>query len=315
MTFLLANIRYNGAPTPIIRVGDTCFALADLDHALVGGRPQQGLLHVFETWPASEPILLAAADRIASGAVNLAPLTQNLTPDDFLAPILYPRKIACMGGNYYAHMHGDAKAMDYDKAKSYPPLFIKPASTTLVGAGKSVRYPSQSVQFDWEVELCAIVGKRARKVKAGDADGVVAAYTIGIDLSARDWQLNPAHPFKFDLFGGKAFDDSCTLGPWVVPARFVDAKNLNIRLFLNDDLKQSANTRDMIWSVEEIIELMSNHVTLEPADVIMTGTPAGVGMSTKTFMKVGDKLRAEIDHIGTLDVEIMPDQDLPLEVF
>lgn len=192
-------------------------------------------------------------------------------------------------------------------------MFIKPPTTALVGSGRSVRYPTQSDKFDWEIELCAIIGKRARKVTAADARAHVAAFTIGVDLSARDWQLHQQHPFKFDLYGGKGFDDSCPLGPWLVPARFVNDANVDLKLSLNGVVKQHANTRDMIWPLEEQIEEMSKHVTLEPGDVIMTGTPAGVGMKTGTYMKVGDKISAEITEIGTLEFEIMPDQDESLD--
>jgi 2-keto-4-pentenoate hydratase/2-oxohepta-3-ene-1,7-dioic acid hydratase in catechol pathway len=192
-----------------------------------------------------------------------------------------------------------------------PTLFFKPPATTLVGSGKSVRYPTQSKKFDWEIELAAVIGKRARRVRAAAALDCVAGYTIGIDLSARDWQFHPKHLVKFDLFGGKGFDDSCPLGPKIVPARFVDHGNLQLRLYVNGELKQNANTRDMIWSLAEQIEAMSEHVTLDPGDVILTGTPAGVGLATGTYLKVGDRIDAHIDQLGQLSVEVVEDQPEP----
>ena len=171
-----------------------------------------------------------------------------------------------------------------------------------------VRYPAHTQKLDWEVELAVVIGKKVRRASQAEATGAIAGYTIGIDLSARDWQFHPKHPFKFDLFGGKSFDDSCPLGPRIVPARFLDGGNLQLRLSVNGEIKQNANTRDMIWSVVEQITLISEQLTLEPGDVLLTGTPAGVGWATGTYLKVGDKIEAEIEGLGRLAVEIIPDR-------
>jgi 2-keto-4-pentenoate hydratase/2-oxohepta-3-ene-1,7-dioic acid hydratase in catechol pathway len=299
MTYVLATLNLNGTATPVVKVGERYFPLAAVSQLQLD-RPERGLLALF-------------ADAITSGAVNAQALDVEPSAENFLTPLRYPAKVVCFGANYYEHMHEDAGMRDYNKADVVPVMFIKPAATALVGSGRSVRYPSQSEKFDWEIELAAIIGKRGRKVKAANARDHIAAFTIGVDLSARDWQLHPKHPFKFDCFGGKAFDDSCPLGPWLVPARFVDDGNVDLKLFLNGDLKQDANTRNMIWTLDEQIEEMSKHMTLEPGDVIMTGTPAGVGMKTGTYMKVGDRITAEIETIGTLEFEIMPDQDDALD--
>jgi 2-keto-4-pentenoate hydratase/2-oxohepta-3-ene-1,7-dioic acid hydratase in catechol pathway len=111
----------------------------------------------------------------------------------------------------------------------------------------------------------------------------VAGYTIGIDLSARDWQRHPKHLVKFDLFGGKAFDNSNPLGPRIVPASFLDPSDLELTLKVNGDVRQHARTSQMIWSIAEQIEAITQHVTLEPGDILMTGTPSGVGLSTGTY--------------------------------
>jgi 2-keto-4-pentenoate hydratase/2-oxohepta-3-ene-1,7-dioic acid hydratase in catechol pathway len=161
--------------------------------------------------------------------------------------------------------------------------------------------------MDYELELAVVIGERGRRIRLEDAKDHVAGYTIGIDLSARDWQRHPKHVAKFDLFGGKEFDDSCPLGPAIVPARFVDEENLHLQFRLNDDVRQDAYTSDMIWSVREQIARISEHVTLEPGDVIMTGTPAGVGLSTGTWLAVGDRLEGRITGLGSLHVEIIDD--------
>jgi 2-keto-4-pentenoate hydratase/2-oxohepta-3-ene-1,7-dioic acid hydratase in catechol pathway len=107
------------------------------------------------------------------------------------------------------------------------------------------------------------------------------------------------------LFGGKSFDDSCPLGPKIVPARFVDSGNLRLWLDVNGERKQDANTSDMIWSVAEEIAAISEHMTLEPGDIVLTGTPAGVGLETGTYLKIGDKIDAEIQGLGRLSVEVV----------
>jgi len=219
----------------------------------------------------------------------------------------YPNKVICTGANYHDHMKKDGGHTDFTKETKIPVFFLKPPTTTLVGQGKSVRYPVQSHKFDYELELAFVVGKRGRRIGLEEAMDYVAGYTIGIDLSARDWQRHPKHLVKFDLFGGKAFDNSCPLGPAIVPARFVHEDNLQLQLRLNGELKQNASTKDMIWSIAEQIASISEHVTLEPGDVILTGTPAGVGLGTGIWTKVGDSLDAEITGLGSLHVEIVED--------
>lgn len=313
MTYALATINVGGEATPVVKVQNEYYAISDIAPGLLGARPERGLLALFDDWEASLLALSQFVAGLASGKRVEAPLSVVPTTDDFLAPLRYPSKVVCFGANYYEHMHGDAGMTDYNKADVVPVMFVKPASTTLVGSGRSVRYPSESEMFDWEIELCAIIGKRARKVSAANARSHIAAFTVGVDLSARDWQLHQKHPFKFDCFGGKAFDDSCPLGPWLIPAEFLDDRDVRLKLSLNGEVKQDARTKDMIWSLDEQIEAMSLHMTLEPGDIIMTGTPAGVGMKTGTYMKIGDRIVAEIEGIGALKFEIMPEQDRPLD--
>jgi 2-keto-4-pentenoate hydratase/2-oxohepta-3-ene-1,7-dioic acid hydratase in catechol pathway len=159
--------------------------------------------------------------------------------------------------------------------------------------------------------LAVIIGTTLRRASEQQASAGIAGYAVGIDLSARDWQMNPRHPWKFDLFTGKGFDDSCPLGPKPVPARFVDPTNLELRLSVNGMVKQHSNTRDMIWSVTELVSLLSEHVALEPGDILLTGTPEGVGLASETYLRTGDRIEAEIDGLGKLSVEIVPDVATP----
>jgi len=309
MTFALATIRHNGQASPAIEVDERWYLLAQVAPKLLGPAPSRGLITVFEHWVEREPELMKLADDLRSGKLSASALSPAPAIEHFLTPLQYPTKVVLMGANYHDHMAKDAPFLDFKgKEDKIPTLFFKPPTTTLVGCGKSVRYPVQSQKFDWEGELAAVIGKRARRVSKEEALDCVAGYAVGIDLSARDWQFHPKHLVKFDLFGGKGFDDSCPLGPKITPARFVRHDTLQLKLWVNGALKQNANTSDMIWSLAEQISAISDHVTLEPGDVILTGTPSGVGLASGTFLKVGDRIDAEIEGLGRLSVEIIPDQ-------
>jgi 2-keto-4-pentenoate hydratase/2-oxohepta-3-ene-1,7-dioic acid hydratase in catechol pathway len=304
MTFALATISQKGKPTPVIEVDDQYYPIASVAPELLQPAPDRGLMNLFNDWAKSEAALVTLADKLRkskSGAVA------KPAADDFMTPLQYPNKLLLGGANYYDHMHRDAKMPDFRKENVIPVFFLKAPTTSLVGNGKTVRYPKQSTKFDWEIELAVIIGKKGRNIAEKDALSYAAAYATGIDLSARDWQFHPKHPFKFDLFGGKSFDDSCPLGPKIVPSRFVDSGNLRLHLAVNGETKQDGNTKDMIWSVAEEISEVSKHVTLEPGDILLTGTPAGVGLATGTYLKVGDKIDAEIEGLGKLSVEITGD--------
>lgn len=303
--FSLATLKSGTAKVPALCIDGRYWALADVAPQLLQPQPSRGLMNVFEDWPRAEPVLLEIADAIVKGRVDKSPLPPPAGPDDLLAPLLYPNKAVLVGANYYDHMHGDAGRTTFSKETHIPVFFLKPPTTAIVGGGRSVHYPKQSAKFDYEIELAAVIGKRARRLTLETALDCVAGYTIAIDLSARDWQRHPMHLVKFDLFGGKCFDDSLPIGPGIVPARFVDAGNLPLKLWLNGELKQDGNTKHMIWSLAEQLVGITEHLTLEPGDIVSTGTPAGVGLRTGSFMKVGDKLDAEIGLLGRLSVEIV----------
>ena len=159
--------------------------------------------------------------------------------------------------------------------------------------------------FDWEEELAAVFGRRVRNIGEDDALSAVAAYTIAIDLSARDLNQAPDTFYKLDWVAGKAQDTSCPMGPWIVPARFLDnPDDLALKLSVNGETKQDARTSGMIFSIAEQISALSKIMTIEPGDVLLTGTPAGVGFPKRTFLSVGDEITAEIEGIGELSVTI-----------
>lgn len=221
-----------------------------------------------------------------------------------LSPLLYPGKVLCAGANYYDHLK-EMGVPDTRKEAQRLFFFFKPSRNAVVGEGATVHMPIDTKAFDWEIELAAVIGKRARAVKAKYALSHVAAYTIGIDFSARDHNRAPETFYKLDWVAGKAHDTCCPLGPRIVPASAIaDPQNIALKLSVNGEVKQDGSTTDMIFSIAEQIEILSNIMTLDPGDVVLTGTPAGVGAPKQTFLSVGDRVDASIDGIGTLSVTI-----------
>ncbi len=182
--------------------------------------------------------------------------------------------------------------------------FIK-AMHCLAAPDSTVKLPPYSKMVDWEAELTAVIGRPARNVPLERALDYVAGYTIGNDLSARDLTKRPhvsdTSPFKFDWLGQKNFDDGCPLGPWIVPADAIpDPQNLGLKLWVNDVIKQDSHTSKMIFTLAEQIAHLSTMITLQPGDLILTGTAAGVGLARKEFLKPGDVVKVWIENIGTL---------------
>ncbi|MBI5305566.1 MAG: fumarylacetoacetate hydrolase family protein [Chloroflexi bacterium] len=236
---------------------------------------------------------LAEAQHIAA----LARETISLDRVRLLAPIPRPRKnIFALGRNYGEHAKESAGARG--AAISPPVVFTKAPTTVNAPFGDIVIDPDVSVQIDWEVELGVVIGKRARKVRQADALDYVFGYTIINDVTARDLQDRTSQ-----FFIGKSVDGYCPMGPWIVTADEIpDPQTLSLRCRVNNLVKQDGHTRDMIYSVAFTIAELSRTLTLEPGDIITTGTPAGVGFARKPpeFLKPGDVLESEIEHIGVI---------------
>jgi 2-keto-4-pentenoate hydratase/2-oxohepta-3-ene-1,7-dioic acid hydratase in catechol pathway len=211
----------------------------------------------------------------------------------------------CAGANYYDHM-AEMGFPDVKKETQRLFFFFK-TRNSIVGPGATVVMPRGTQKFDWEIELAAVIGKKARYVTPANALDHVAGYTVAIDFSARDFNQAPDQFYKFDWVAGKAIDTGCPMGPWIVPAdRIADPQDLALTLSVNGVVKQDSNTRQMIYSVAEQIARASEIMTLDPGDVLLTGTPAGVGAPKGTFLAAGDRVAATIQGIGTLAVEIQP---------
>jgi 2,4-diketo-3-deoxy-L-fuconate hydrolase len=171
-----------------------------------------------------------------------------------------------------------------------------------VGPHETIQMPPETSQLDWEVELAAVIGRRCRRISVDRALDVVAGYSIVNDISARDLNVRGDYPFKFDWFQGKCHDTFAPFGPWIVPASQIpDPQAVQLQLDVNGQRMQEDSTANMIWTVREQIAYLSTIVTLEPGDVIATGTPTGVGMGRGVFLKDGDKLSARVKGIGSLD--------------
>lgn len=223
-----------------------------------------------------------------------------------LVPISKPSKLLLLAGNYSAHIEeGGGRAEE--RERTFPYVFMKPPSTTLTNPGDPVRIPAVSPNnIDWELELGVIIGKRCKEVSEADALGYVAGYTIVNDISNRKFKPNPGRAQRdkdgyFDWLHGKWHDTFCPMGPCALSAADVpDPQRLKLTLRVNGHVEQDASTADMVFPVAAVIEFISSFVTLEPGDVISTGTPSGVGASKGKFLKPGDSLEATIQNIGVL---------------
>ncbi len=207
------------------------------------------------------------------------------------APILNPQKIICIGLNYRAHA-----AESGVEPPAVPVVFAKYANT-LIGDGDTISIPPVTQQADYEVELAVVIGRRARDVSADEALDYVFGYTVCNDVSARDLQFSEGGQWTHS----KTLDTFAPMGPYIVTADEVpDPQSLQLRCVLNGETMQDSNTADMIFPIAELIQFLTRGMTLEPGDIISTGTPQGVGVSRKppVFLKSGDQVRVEIEQLG-----------------
>jgi len=305
--YQLATYAAGAEPRAGIVIGDRIFDAATLTGSVADGTA----LGILKDWAAAGDRLAAAAEAVAADATLTTADSQPLAAVRLMAPVLYPSAIFCAGANYADH------AAEMARANNRPPEpdphtlglkpwhFLKAGRSTLAGPGDTVRISGLSNTMDWEIELAAIIGRAAKNVPLETALDHVAGYTIANDLSARDMGRRPhvadASPFKYDWVAHKNFDGSCPLGPWIVPARDIpDPQQLGLKLWVNGVIKQDSNTSQMIFSLAEQIAHLSSRITLQPGDVILTGTPAGVGAARPEFLKPGDEVRLWIEGIGTM---------------
>lgn len=232
-------------------------------------------------------------------SVNTEPIP--LIKESLLAPLPQPRRnIFCLGLNYVEHAKESFGARGREVKLPTSPVFFTKATNTVNGPFAAIPFDAAvSSQIDWEVELAVIIGRRGKNIPAAEAMEYVFGYTVVNDVSARD--LQTGHGGQF--FKGKSLDGTCPMGPWIVTADEIpDPHALTLRCRVNDVLKQESTTADMIFDIPTTIEILSRGMTLEPGDVIATGTPSGVGFARTPpeFLKPGDVVECEIEGIGTI---------------
>jgi len=286
-------------------VGDTVYDAAKVTRDAACAT----VLGALQNWSASHRKFTQVAKSIASGKSRAQGVPVRRAK--LLAPVLYPGNIFCAGANYRDHAdemsraQGSAERKDPRESGFQPWHFIKTGRSSVVAPRTKVKIPAWTQKMDWEVELVAVIGRAAKNVSVERALGYVAGYTIGNDLSARDVGRRPqvpeSSPFSMDWLSQKCFDGSCPLGPWIVPASEIkDPQNLGMKLWVGDELMQDSNSGKMIFNTAEQIAQLSSRVTLQPGDLIMTGTPSGVGMGRGRFLKPGEIVKLWIEGIGEL---------------
>jgi 2-keto-4-pentenoate hydratase/2-oxohepta-3-ene-1,7-dioic acid hydratase in catechol pathway len=273
--------------------------------------PAIGAVHGNQVFDLME-IAPTLVDLLARGEPAMAEAQRKLLGDPrhslsqvkLLAPLINPPKILCLAGNYQEHVRETGRKAK-EKSKVTPFLFMKP-NTTILGPGGVIRRSRMTDQLDWELELGVVIGQKAKQVSVEKALDLVAGYTITNDISSRrllhggeakdqDWQR------FYDWLVGKWQDTSLPMGPWIVTKDEIpDPQNLRLTLSVNGVVKQDGSTAQMIHSVAEIVSFASQFLTLQPGDLICTGTPAGVGKARGEFLKPGDKVISRIDEIGEI---------------
>jgi 2-keto-4-pentenoate hydratase/2-oxohepta-3-ene-1,7-dioic acid hydratase in catechol pathway len=281
----LARFLNDGKPQIGVVREDLIFPLA----ALVPGAPDD-MIELITSWTAWHQALDAAE---FSGGVPLAGVK-------LLAPVIRPGKIMAIGLNYADHI-----AETGNQTPEHQIWFTK-AVTSINGPFDPIQVPKASSKIDYEVEMVAIIGKGGRHISTAEAPAHVFGYCVGNDVSVRDWQR---HTPQWVL--GKSFDTHGVMGPWITTAdELGEPHRLNISCTVNGDVRQSSNTKNLVFTVWDQIELLSKAMTLEPGDVIYTGTPGGIGAARKppVFLAAGDKVVCEIAELGKIE-GVMVDEE------
>jgi len=263
--------------------------LIDLAHA--APKLPTGMIELIAAWPTVHDEVRRALET-AKPAGRIADFTLK-------APVPNPRKIMAIGLNYADHVE------ESGQQKPERQIWFAKLTNAVNGPYAPIQLPKASSAVDYEAELVAIIGQRCRHVSRERAPDVVFGYAAGNDVSVRDWQMQTSQWML-----GKSFDTHAPFGPWIVTADEVgDPHGLGIRCFVNGEARQNSNTSNLIFNVFDQIALLSQALTLEPGDVIFTGTPGGVGLAMKPprYLKAGDVVRVEIDRIGAIEARIAPE--------
>lgn len=276
----------------------------DIPSSWQGADPPRSVLEILERGPACLEALEALA---ASKAQTLARQAVTL-----LAPLPRPGKLLALAGNYAEHVKEaslkrgfELGLSDSPRQTTTPRPFLMPG-TVIAGPDETIDWPLYSEQVDYELELGIVIGKRVKAIEACEAMDAIAGYMVTNDISARSVTFKEGRgprPWDdfYDWLNGKWSDGFLPTGPYLVTRDEIpDVQNLNMTLKVNDQVRQNANTSQMIYAVADIVSFLSHLVTLTPGDIISTGTPSGVGIATGRFLEAGDTIECTIDGLGTL---------------
>ena len=299
MTWSLASYTANGAQGfGVLREDGTLVAPTDL-------KRWSSPLELLEDWPAAEAVLRDLDTRNA-------PL---VSLDALLPPLQWPRKVICAGVNYRKHMR--EMGGEIPETGWRPFFFLKAPTTSVIGPRDPIVISSAArARYDWEAELAVVIGVKGKNIDPERAGFHAAAYCVCNDITARGYHKRdavPADAFRYDWFAAKSMEGSLPLGPGLTPAFLVpDPQDLRLRLWVNGELQQDESTADMVCPVAELIAAASEVVTLEPGDVIATGTPSGVGAGRGLYLRGGNVVRVTIDGLGTLENTVIdPTEETP----
>lgn len=272
--------------------------LRSLGYTALDTNPILGLLHLLQ------PVIEDALDR--PGTEWIDPATTRIGP-----PVPFPEKVLVAGGNYQSHVD-EAMGRKNAPSPSEPIIILKP-SNTVIGPNDHLVVPRQTAQFDYETEIGVVIGRGGRYISAADAYDHVAGYLIANDVTARDLAFKDVHisPVFAQMTRAKGIPTGAPLGPWLVTKDEIpDPHDLELRCWVNGELRQSGNSNEMIVDIPHLIEDFSKIIELSPGDVIMTGTTTGCGafQNPPSFLKGGDVVRMEISGLGTMQTPVV-DED------
>ena len=244
-----------------------------------------------------------AGKKVMTLAEDVIKKNQNIIPIDsckLINPILRPPKIIAIGLNYQDHLE-EIRAIGREVDDPEVPMIFNKQSTSACGPFEDIHDPKVSDKLDYEGELAFVIGKKCRHVPRSEAHNVIAGYCVSNDVSVRDWQLRVP---TFTI--GKSFDTHCPFGPAIVTADEIsDPHNLQIKTEVNQEVRQNSNTKNLIFNCFELVEHLSTSFTLEPGDLILSGTPGGVGVADNKFLKEGDEVKISISELGFIKNKVV----------
>jgi 2-keto-4-pentenoate hydratase/2-oxohepta-3-ene-1,7-dioic acid hydratase in catechol pathway len=295
----LATVTVNGAQTLAVWADGFVLPLAQAARRCgVAAAPPVSVREALFDWDRWCAVLWDVAGDGAAGDDWLAEADVAFSP-----AIADPSGIYCAAANYYDHTE-EMRGKGRGAAGRSPMYFLAPPAA-LSGHRQDVARPAGCARFDWEVELAVVIGQDAKDVAAADAGGVIAGYAIANDLSMRDFARRDDYPFFPDWLRAKCYAGCLPVGPAIVPASFVpDPMKLDLSLTVNGEQRQASSTKNMIFSIAEQIEYLSQIVPLRAGDVILTGTPAGTAAAWGSYLSPGDVMVAEIRGLGRLETRV-----------